>query len=100
MATLNWEFYARTIVEEPRVSAIIDGPAKDLYGFCEAYEALKWLLARRCASIPHIGRTATNGILYNLYAQARDPLANTPRIVILYTYDEKNVNIVGIKATQ
>jgi hypothetical protein len=87
---------ARTIIGEPNVSADIESFRQQLPRFDEAYEALKWNLARRAESLglrSHWKKTE-----YRLYRQDRDPIAMTPSLIVVYTYSIDQVIIVGLQA--
>lgn len=92
----NWST-ARTVVEEKAVSDAVDRFSKRYRRFAEAYEALKWLLARRCEHLP-AGMRTVGGVTYHLYRQAPDRLAGTPAIIVVYTYDHKEVVLIDLKA--
>lgn len=92
---VNW-FTARTIVQEPSVSAAVDRYTKKYARFDEAYQALEWLLARKCETL-QAGMRTVKGVTYHLYRQAADALAGTPAIVIVYTYDQNEVVIIDLK---
>lgn len=93
---VNW-FSARTIVEEASVSTAVDRFTRKYPRFDEAFEALKWLLARKCETLQG-GMRTVGGVTYHLYRQAADNLAGTPAIVIVYTYDDDEVVLIDIKA--
>lgn len=90
-------FYGRQICEEPLAADAADQYSAKLDRFEEAYDALKWLLARRADSL----NTATakiEEVEYHLYRQGSDPLAKTPAIVVVYTLDDHTVTILAIRA--
>ncbi len=63
--------------------------------FCDAYDALKCLLARN----PQPRDTRSNtvgGKIFWLYVQASDILAKTPAIAVVYTFNPGEVIIHGI----
>ena len=90
-------FYAREIVEEESVAARADELTKSFPRFDDAYEALKWLLARRCDKLPAMTRTV-RGERYHLYRQAGNDRNDIPDIIVLFTYDENRVNVCGMEA--
>lgn len=92
-------FHIRQIIEEHSVSSDADAYGEKLPRFKDAYEALQWLLARKCdevGSLPQI----VNGCEYHLYRQAPDTIARTPAIIVTFTYDKDEVTIIGIKAEE
>lgn len=93
---VNW-FTARTIVEEAIVQTAVDRFSKRFTRFDEAFEALKWLLARKVETLDSAMRTV-KGISYYLYRQGPDPLAGTPAIIVMYTYDADEVVLHDLKA--
>ncbi len=92
-------FYARQIVEEQEVRDAVDQFRAQFQRFEEAFEALKWLLARKCVDVKGLSRTVY-GVKYILYRQASDPLARTPEIIVLFTYNDNEVVIIGINAKE
>ena len=93
----SWAF-ARTIREDDVAAPDIARFERTVAGFDVAWEALTWLLARKCDSVPFVSKTI-GGVTYHLYAQAADELAETPTIVVLYTFDNNFVDILGVLAT-
>ncbi len=92
-------FHARTIVEEPEVQEAADRFRGEFQRFEEAFEALKWLLARKCDDLESL-RRKVHGMEYHLYRQAADRLAGTPEITVLYTFDDDEVSIIGVNAEE
>ena len=69
----------------------------DLGRFEEAWNGLEWLICRT----PEIGvRKVSGGTTYWLYKQDSDIFAMTPVITILYTFDETQVVVKDIEATE
>jgi len=89
-------FSARTIVEEQSVSADIKAFQQRYARFDDAYEALKWTLARRADQLGL--RSPWKGVEYRLYRQDGDPIAGTPSLIIVYYFDINEVTIVGLRA--
>lgn len=89
--------HARTVVEDKAVSKAASGFEKKFDRFEEAFDALKWLLARKCDSVKSGIRTVERTTYY-LYQQASDPLAETPSIIVLYTFDDNEVRLIAINA--
>jgi hypothetical protein len=89
---------ARTIVEEQSVSADIENFRQAFARFDEAYDALKWNLARRADSLGL--HSHWKGTEYRLYRQDRDPIALTPSLIVVYTYSVDAVTIVALRAEQ
>lgn len=87
--------YARTIVEDSAVTADAAIFQHQFARFDEAYEALKWILARRA---DRLGLRRTVGsVEYRLYRQDRDPLAVTPALIVVYTYTTDQVTILSLR---
>ena len=92
-------FHARTVIEDEDVAEAVDEYGDDFERFEESFEALKWLLARKCDELSGSIRIVDE-FEYNLHKQAGDPWAETPNITVLYTYDDDEVIIHGILAEQ
>lgn len=92
-------FHARTVVQEHAASAAADAYAKQFPRFEEAYDALQWLLARKPDKVDNLERDV-GGRTYYLYRQAADKLAKTPAIVVVYTFDDDEVNILDVRAEE
>ena len=90
----------RQVVEEHEVSAKVDEFCASLHRFDEAYEALKWELARGCGDLEGKNEATFDGKVYHLYRQDGDPMAGTPNIVVLFTYDDKQVNLVSVRVDE
>lgn len=88
---------ARTIIEEPAVSKEVDKLCKEYSRFEDMYEAIKWLLARRCHKVERLTKEI-GGVEYCLYRVAGDVVAGTPDVVLVYVYDDDEVNLLGIRA--
>lgn len=71
----------RTVIEERRVSEVIDAEQEIYPRLEDAFEALKWWLAHRPDS----------GVLLDdenwIYKQAGDEQLNVPSLVVIYTFD-------------
>jgi hypothetical protein len=93
---VNW-FTARTIVEEVAVELAVDRFSKKFPRFSDAFEALKWLLARKVETLQAAMRTENN-VTYYLYRQAPDALAETPAVSVVYTYDQNQVVLLDLRA--
>lgn len=90
-----WRVIAKTIRLEPEAQVAIDQFRQEFNRFDDAYDALEWVLQRLCDSLPRQSCT-DNETKYNLYVQSADPIAKTPEITVLYTYDPNQINILGI----
>jgi hypothetical protein len=88
--------YARTIIEELDVSVSATAFRQQFARFDEAYDALKWVLARRADRLG-LHRTVA-GTEYRLYRQDRDPLAMTPALIVVYTCTPNEVTIISLRA--
>jgi len=75
----------------------IERYTKTIPNFGLAWDALVWLLARKCDDIA-ITSKQIDGVSYHLYVQASDDLAGTPQVVVLYTYDDNYVDVLGVLA--
>lgn len=77
---MSW-FSARTVVEEPEVSAEVDRFAKQDARFEEAYEGVKWLLSRRCYKVESL-KKIVRGVEYNLYCSGeRYKISRPPQLL-------------------
>jgi hypothetical protein len=94
---VSWKFHARTIREDKSVEDALNDLSHKNPRFEEAYEALTWLLARSRDKIPKQVRKV-DGIEYNLYVQAKNPIAHTPRIRVIFTYTEDLLHIIAVDA--
>jgi hypothetical protein len=81
----------RTVVEEPAVSQLLDTGFRQYQRLADAYEGLKWYLARR----PEGGLAHPKGRGAYVYKQAGS--YGVPAITALYTYDDKTIVIRMIK---
>jgi hypothetical protein len=90
-----WVF-ARDVVEEHDVSIAADAYQQQFSRFEDAYEGLKWLLARRGDRMG-LHRTVGN-TGYRLYRQDGDPVAQTPSLIVVYTVNDQQVVLIGLTA--
>lgn len=91
----------RGVVQEIKVTERVDELSQTFHRFQEAYEGLEWLLARDCENLLKFSQIKTvKGKRHYLYRQAGDPIARTPDIVVLFTYDDNQVNLIGIDAKE
>lgn len=89
----------RTIVEDHEVVNAANEFSLQHHRFNDAYDALKWLLARN--PMPHGARSnAVGGKIFWLYVQASDILAKTPTIAVVYTFNPSEVIIHGLNTVQ
>ncbi|MEX1181164.1 MAG: hypothetical protein WEB63_10210 [Cucumibacter sp.] len=96
-------FYTlQTLVRFP----IEDDVSEECDRLCEEYErfeelldAIEWVLARRCDKLKSLKRQV-KGTLYHLYRFGSDPVAGTPEVTVVYTCDENEVNLIGIRAEE
>jgi hypothetical protein len=91
----GWLF-ARTIIEDHAVTNVIPLYQQQFPRFDDAYDALKWNLARRADRLGL--RSFVGGVEYRLYRQGPDPLALTPALIVVYTYTTNDVTIHGLRA--
>lgn len=92
---MSWQLY-RSIVEDTSVSARLRQYESELPRFAEAWNGLTWLLARKGEELGAI-REGT-GLIFHLYVQEADPQAGTPRITVLYSCSEHEINLHGVSA--
>jgi hypothetical protein len=91
----------RTVIEETAVSKAGDAFSQVFPRFDDAWDALKWLLAREPAqknAARHVANGGTAAVM--VYVQAADPLAKTPEIWVVYTYTSDSITILGVNAVQ
>lgn len=81
----------RTVVEDPAVSQLLDAEVRRYARLAEAFEGLKWYLARR----PDAGYQHPKARGARLYKQAAS--YGVPSVTALYTYDDARVVIKMIK---
>jgi hypothetical protein len=79
----------REIVQELRVSEALDAAAAEFPRVHDAMRGLEWRLARR-------PKDAVSRDQYLIYRQKGFPTLDIPDIVVLYRYENEQVNIVGI----
>lgn len=70
----------RQVVEERDAEVKADELRESFQRFDDAYEALKWLLAKGCEELD-VRTRAVGEEVYHLYRQAGDPVAGTPDII-------------------
>lgn len=75
----------RTVVENVSVSEVIDAEQSIYPRLDEAFEALKWWLAR----VPESGEIIDD--INWLYMQDGDKRVNIPALVVVYTFDSRQV---------
>lgn len=92
---MSWVF-ARVVIEEHDVASAADNYRRQFSRFEEAYDGLKWLLARRCDRMGLY--RAVGSTNYRLYRQDSDPVAQTPSLVVVYSYDDHQITILGLTA--
>ena len=89
--------HARTIIEDEEVRVSVEEYHRQYPRFEEAFEALKWLLARRCDDVQTL-TCNDGGIDYYIYRTSGDEIAKTPDILVLFTFDDSKVTLHGIQA--
>lgn len=83
MAEFPWLQF-RTIIEDPEVQKAVDRLSKKPR-FNDAWDALRWRLAR---DGQNLGQSITfRNRRFRLYKQDSDPLAKTPTITVVYSYE-------------
>ncbi len=80
----------RTVVEEPIVTEIVDAETAIYPRLEDAFDALKWWLARR----PDAGKILDD--LNWIYKQAGNRDLNIPALVVTYTFDHNEVNLLHL----
>lgn len=86
----------REVVLDGNTADVVDEATSEHARFDEAWRGLEWLLART----PDVGSKATiNDVEWWLYVEQSDPIAKTPEIWVLYTADENQVRIKGLRVT-
>lgn len=93
---MSWQTL-REIVEALDVAEYVD-LLSERPRFEEAWEALKWVLARNPEPKGSALKLGPEGVLYRSYVLASDSLANTPDIWVVYTYTATQVIIFGVQA--
>ncbi len=89
----------RQIVEALDVSEYVDLYTEKHPRFAEAWDALKWLLARNPepkGSWLKSGATRR----YRAYVLASDQFAGTPELWVTYTYTDNEVVILAVQANE
>lgn len=88
----------RTVVEERKVEEAVNRFSEKFPRFDEAWEGLKWLLAREGQNL---GLWRTEGDThYRVYVQAGDELAGTPEIWVVYVCTDNEIIILDIEARE
>jgi len=81
----------RTVIENVSVSLAVDVGQSRYPRLEDAYDALKWDLAHE----PEIGEI-TDDVNW-LYVQAGDMQVNIPELVVVYTFDHREVVLKHIR---
>lgn len=82
-----------TIIEEDNVVKEINNKKRDFHRIEEVYDALKWRIARN----PVSGTEIDNNDMFLLSSADNIILDGVPRIVLLYSFNDNEANIIGIK---
>lgn len=90
------EFGGKTIVEEPEVLNAVVNYRKTVHRFDDAYNALTWYLSHDGQGIKGSCWTIDR-VTYYLYVQKGNKLAGTPRLSVIYTRSEHQINIVALR---
>ena len=85
----------RHIIEDENVSDSIDTGCRVSQRLREAWEALKWLLARN----PEIGKGLGLGDRIRIHKQSGSIIPMIPEITVLYEYNDTMVEIRAVKLT-
>lgn len=88
----------RSVVEELDVEVTVDLLAAKHARFSEAWEGIKWLLARTpdLKGAVHRKNAALN---YRAFVFAGDPFAETPNIWVVYHFTDNEVFILGVNVS-
>ncbi|TAD73578.1 MAG: hypothetical protein EAY70_12305 [Sphingomonadales bacterium] len=85
----------REIVEEPLAASAIDDASSLFDRFDDAWEGLKWLLARKADSLGEASRGGNANL--RLYVQAGDAIADAPEIWLLFEIENNQIVVHSIK---
>jgi hypothetical protein len=85
----------RQIIEDDNVSESIDRGCRVTQRLRDAWEGLKWLLART----PEVGKTLGLGDEIRIHKQSGSIIPMLPDITVLYEYDDQTVEIRDVKLT-
>jgi len=85
----------RQIIEDDHVSDTIDIGCRSSQRLREAWEGLKWLLAR----MPEIGKGLDLGEGIRIHKQSGSIIPMVPEITVLYEYNDNAVEIRAVKLT-
>jgi hypothetical protein len=86
----------RDVVLDGETASVVDQATLEHHRFDEAWRGLEWLLART----PEVGSKATiNDVSWWLYVEQSDVVAGTPEIWVVYTADDNQVRIKGMRVT-
>lgn len=88
--------FARSVVESHQCMKTADDARRAYNRFDEAYEGLKWVLARRGHDLG-VHRKEEDGPSFRLYRQASDGLAFTPEIAVLYVVGGFEIEIIALR---
>ena len=83
-------FFARTVIESNQVAEVVDAHSAMYPRLADAFEGLKWFLART----PEAGYLLDD--LHWLYKQKGNASVNIPSLVVIYTFDPFNVELMHI----
>ena len=85
----------RSVVEELDVSETVDLLTEKHPRFSEAWDGIKWLLARTPDLKGAVSRQDAT-LNYRAFVFAGDPLADTPDIWVVYHFTDDEVIILGV----
>lgn len=94
---MAWE-RLRTIVEGLDVTVIVELCQERHPRFNEAWDGLKWLLARTPDLKEAMIWDGDGNGPYRAYVAAGDALAGTPDIWVVYTFSDTEVVLIGVQA--
>jgi hypothetical protein len=84
----------RSVRLEHRAEESLDAACQSMPRAEEAWQSLEWLLARR--PVRGLNRVV-DGTKFTLYGQASDHIAGTPKIAVMYTYDDNEVQVHALR---
>lgn len=95
---MAWEIL-RTVVEEHTAAQTVDRLTQAYPRFEEAWEGLKWLLARNPVLKGSV-RKMVGTEEYRLYVLAGDAVAKTPDLWVVYTHTDAQITVLDVEARE
>ena len=93
-------YFARlkTVIESDSAAKSADNARSNFDRFDDAWEAFKWLLARRASSLGEAPLRSPDG--FRLYTQEGDRIAGAPEIWSVFRVDDEQVEIIAVNFLQ